>query len=76
MVKCRVAPPKYLFHVTTQTEKDRYTLIEQSAQWVLLKIGIYITNTIQLYNYIISLPIALHNVYMQLRYIMCMILLL
>ena len=36
----RVAPPKALFHVATQTEKDRYTLIEQSAHLVLLNIGI------------------------------------
>ena len=56
MVKSRVAPPKYLFHVATQTEKDGYTLIEQSAHLVLLKIGIY-------YNeLIISLDVALHNV--------------
>ena len=41
MVKGRVAPPKCLFHVPTQTKKDRYTLIEQSAHLVLLKIGIY-----------------------------------
>ena len=41
MVKCKVAPPKCLLHVATQIEKDRYTLIEQSAHLVLLKIGIY-----------------------------------
>ena len=41
MVKGRVAPPKCLFRVATQIEKDRYTLIEQSTQLVLLKIGIY-----------------------------------
>ena len=41
MVKGRVAPPKCLFHVATQIEKDQYTLIEQSAHLVLLKIGIY-----------------------------------
>ena len=41
MVKGRVAPPKCLYHVATQTEKDRYTLTEQSALLVLLKIGIY-----------------------------------
>ena len=40
-VKGRVAPPKYLFYVATQSEKDRYTLIDQSAHLVLLKIGIY-----------------------------------
>ena len=40
MVKGRVAPSKCLFYVATQTEK-RYTLIEQSAHLVLLKIGIY-----------------------------------
>ena len=26
-----VVPPKCLFHVATQIEKDRYTLIEQAA---------------------------------------------
>ena len=31
MVKNRVVPPKCLFHVATQTEKDQYTLIEQST---------------------------------------------
>ena len=41
MVKGRVAPPKCLFHVANQIEKDRYTLIEQSAHLILLKIGIY-----------------------------------
>ena len=35
MVKGRVAPPKCFF----QIEKDRYTLIEQSAHLVLLKIA-------------------------------------
>ena len=48
MVKGKVAPPKCLCHVATQTEKDCYTLIELSAHLVLLKIGII--NTIQLYN--------------------------
>ena len=41
MVKGKVAPPKCLFHVVTQIEKDRYTLIEQSGHLALLKIGIY-----------------------------------
>ena len=51
MVKGRVAPPKCLFNAATrsQPEKDRYTLIEQSAHLVLLKIGIYY-NTTQPYN--------------------------
>ena len=40
MVKDRVDPLKCLFHVATQIEKDRYTLIEQSGHLVLLKIGI------------------------------------
>ena len=40
-VKGRVSPPKCLFHVATQTEKDRYTLIEESAHLVLIKIDIY-----------------------------------
>ena len=31
MVKSRAAPPKWLFHVVTCNEKDRYTLIEQSV---------------------------------------------
>ena len=31
MVKGRVVPPKCLFNAATRTEKDRYTLIEQSA---------------------------------------------
>ena len=38
MVKGRVAPPKYLFHVATHTKRNQYTLIEQSAHLVLLKI--------------------------------------
>ena len=37
MVKGRVAPPKCLFHVGAQIEKDRYTLIEKSAHLVLLE---------------------------------------
>ena len=41
MVKGRAVPPKCLSHVAIQTEKDRYTLIKQSAHLVLLKIGIY-----------------------------------
>ena len=41
MVKSEVAPPKCLFHVVPQIEKDHYTLIEQSAQLVLVKSGIY-----------------------------------
>ena len=41
MIKGKVAPPKYLFCVAMQTEIDQYTLIEQSAYLVLLKIGIY-----------------------------------
>ena len=40
MVKGGVAPPKCLFHVPTQTEKDQYTLIDQSAHLVLLTISI------------------------------------
>ena len=70
MVKGRVAPSECLFHmhVATQTEKDQYTLIEQS-QWSL---NLEFINTTQLYNQLIINPaIALH-VYMQLRYIMCM----
>ena len=39
MIKGRVALPKYLFHVATQIEKDRFTLIEQSAPIVLLRIN-------------------------------------
>ena len=41
MVKGRVAPPKCLFPVANQIKKDQYTLIEQSAHLVLLKISIY-----------------------------------
>ena len=48
MEKGRVALSKYLFHVATKTENDRYTLIEQPAHLVLLKL-VY-TNTTQLYN--------------------------
>ena len=36
MIKGKVAPPKWLFHVATQIEKYRYTLIEQSAHLLLL----------------------------------------
>ena len=43
MIKGRVASPKCLFHVAIQTEKDRYTLIEQLAHLVLLKLAF--TNT-------------------------------
>ena len=39
MVKGRVAPPKCLLHVATQTKIDWCTLIEQSAHLVLLKFG-------------------------------------
>ena len=45
IVKGRVAPPKCLFHVIW-TEKDKYTLIEQSAHLVLLKLAL--TNITQL----------------------------
>ena len=31
MIKSRVTPPNYLLHDASQNEKDRYTLIEQSA---------------------------------------------
>ena len=41
MIKSRVAPPKCLIHIAINTEKEQYTLIEQSAHLVLLKIGIY-----------------------------------
>ena len=42
MVKGRVAPPKCLFHVATQTEKiDMHVLIEQSYNtFSLVKIGL------------------------------------
>ena len=40
-MKGRVTPPECLLHVTTQIEKDQYTLIEQSTHLVLVKIGIY-----------------------------------
>ena len=33
--------PSKKFHVATQIEKDKYTLIEQPAHLVLLKISIY-----------------------------------
>ena len=33
-----LAPPKRLLDVASHTEKDRYTLIEQSAHLTLLKI--------------------------------------
>ena len=36
MIKGKKAPPKCLFYVTTQIEKDQYTLIEQSAHLVLV----------------------------------------
>ena len=42
MVKGRVAPPKCLFRVATQTKKDQYTLTEQSAHLVLLTFGIHL----------------------------------
>ena len=48
MVKARVAPPKYLFHATTQIVADQYTLIEQSyslvKNWHLLTPYSYITS--------------------------------
>ena len=37
MVMGWVAPPKCLLHAATQIEKERYTLIEQSAHLVLLQ---------------------------------------
>ena len=45
MVEGRVTPPKWLFHVATQTDEDQYTLIEQSEHLILLKIGIYQQHT-------------------------------
>ena len=51
MVKSRLAPLNCLFHVVTQTQKGRYTIIiEQSAHLVLLEIGINFTNNTQLHN--------------------------
>ena len=47
MVKGMVAPPKCLFYIDTQIEKDQYTLIEQSAHSEQAFI-----NTIQLYSYL------------------------
>ena len=44
-MKERVAPPKCLFHVATETEKDQYTLTEQSVHLVLLKICTYKQHT-------------------------------
>ena len=41
MVKDKVASLKFLLHVATLIEKDRYTLIEQSTHLVLLEIGIH-----------------------------------
>ena len=62
------SPPKSLFHVVTQIEKDRYTLIEQSTHYIW-------SNTthsyIESHQFIISLAIALHDAYMQLSHIMC-----
>ena len=37
MVKGRVAPPKCLYYIDTQIEKDQYTLVEQSTHLILLK---------------------------------------
>ena len=42
MIKVKVAPPKCLFHIATQT-KNWYTLIEQPSHLALLNIGIYYT---------------------------------
>ena len=39
IVKGRVASPKCLFHIVTENEKDRYTLTEQSAHLVWLKLA-------------------------------------
>ena len=39
VAKGQSSSPKCLFHDATQPEKDRYTLIEQPAHLVLLKIG-------------------------------------
>ena len=70
MIMGRVAPPKCLLNVATQIEKDQYTLIEQSVRLILL---MAFTNAVQLYKKLISLAIAVHDMYiMQLRYIMCM----
>ena len=64
MTKGRLAPPRCLFYVATQIE-NQHTLIEQSAYLALLYKHVHlITNTTQLYNYlIISLAIAFHDVY-------------
>ena len=34
MANRRVAPPKCLFRIATQIEKDRYTLIERNNQYI------------------------------------------
>ena len=77
MANRRVAPPKCLLRVANQIEKDRYTLIEQSAHLILLKLAF--NNTTQLCNQlIISLAIyvaiTVHDVhiYAVIKYIMCM----
>ena len=33
--KTQAAPPKYLFYAVTEIERDRYTLIEQSAYLIM-----------------------------------------
>ena len=69
MIKGKITLPKCLFYAATQIEKDLYTLIEHTANLISLKLRF--TKTIQLYNQqIINLPIAIHDVYMKLKYIM------
>ena len=59
-----------MFHVATQTEKDKYTLIEQSTHLhsLVKKLAFTITPHSYVISFIISLAIALNDVYMQLRY--------
>ena len=69
MPKCKVALPKCLFHVTTQIEK--YSNRTISTFGLVTKSPF--TYTMQLYNkLIISIAIAVHDVYMHLRHIVCM----
>ena len=62
-MKGRVAPPKYLLHVVTQTEKSIYSNSTIST-FDLVKNWQLLTPHSACNYLIISFAIALHNVYM------------
>ena len=52
--KGQAAPSEHLFYAVTEIEKDRYTLIEQSAYYVLFNMAVT-NSTTYYYNMAVSI---------------------